>query len=100
MPYRHPSVLANIAAAVDVISSGRLNRARRRLEPGGIRRLGIELPPFRERFDRFDEGLRGDHRAADRGPQFSFSGRHFTLTDAYCEPKGVQGTPPADHDRR
>jgi F420-dependent oxidoreductase-like protein len=90
MPDRHPAVLANMAATVDVISGGRLE-----LGVGAgwnqdeADAYGIELPPLRERFDRFDEGCEILIGLLTQ-PQFSFSGRHFTLTDAYCEPKGVQ----------
>src|SRR6266566_4227554 len=57
-PYRHPSVLANMAATVDIITGGRLELG---LGAGWNQEecdaLGIDLPPLRERFDRFDEGV-------------------------------------------
>ncbi len=90
MPYRHPSVLANMAATVDVISGGRLIIG---LGAGWNQEesdtLGIDLPPLKERFDRFEEGLQvivallTEQRA-------TFAGRHFQLTEAWCEPKPVQ----------
>src|SRR5246127_2408993 len=58
MIYRHPAVLANMAATVDIISAGRLEIG---LGAGWNQMecdaYGIELPPLRERFDRFDEGV-------------------------------------------
>jgi F420-dependent oxidoreductase-like protein len=90
MPYRHPAVLANIAATVDVISGGRLVIG---LGAGWNEEesaaLGIRLPPLRERFDQFEEGVQVivELLSQDRA---TFTGEHFTLTDAWCEPKPVQ----------
>ena len=58
MVYRHPAVLANMAATTDIISGGRLELG----VGAGWNQMecdayGIELPPLRERFDRFDEGV-------------------------------------------
>ena len=58
MIYRHPAVLANMAATTDIISGGRLELGLgagwNQLECDAY---GIELPPLKERFDRFDEGV-------------------------------------------
>src|SRR5687768_12526500 len=88
--YRHPAVLANMAATVDVISNGRLELG---IGAGWNQEecdaYGIELPPLKERFDRFDEacevlvGLLSDTTT-------DFEGRHYRLTAARCEPKPVQ----------
>ena len=92
--YRHPAVLANIAAAVDNISDGRLV-----LGVGAGWQLnehasyGIELGTLTERFDRFDEacavltGLLRDKRT-------TFAGRYFHVTDAPNQPMPVQRTLP------
>src|ERR1043165_6304376 len=56
--YRHPAVLANMAAAPDIISGGRLDLglgAGWNEEECGA--YGIELGSLKERFDRFDEAL-------------------------------------------
>src|SRR6266700_783385 len=90
MVYRHPAVLANMAATVDIISDGRLELG----VGAGWNQLecdayGIGLPPLGERFDRFDEGV-----AAIVGlltqETTTLAGRYVRLTDARCEPKPVQ----------
>ena len=69
--YRHPAVLANMAAALDIISNGRLELgigAGWNEEESGA--YGIELGSIKERFDRFEEACEvlisllqpGDHR--------------------------------------
>lgn len=88
--YRHPAVLANMAATLDIVSGGRLELGLgagwNELECAAY---GIDLPPLGERFDRFDEacqivlGLLRDETT-------DFDGRHYRLTDARCEPKPIQ----------
>lgn len=89
-PYRHPAVLANMAASLDVISGGRLEVG---LGAGWNQEesdaYGIELPPLKERFDRFDEALQVIIGLL-RDPITDFSGQHYRLTAARCEPKPVQ----------
>jgi len=90
MIYRHPAVLANMAATVDIISGGRLELG----VGAGWNQMecdayGIELPPLKERFDRFDEGVEV-MLALLTEPVANFSGTYFKLTEARCEPKPVQ----------
>ena len=89
-PYRHPAVLAKMAATVDVISNGRLEFG---LGAGWneteCQALGIELAPLGERFDRFDEALEVIVGLLTQ-PRYSFAGRHYRLDQAYCEPKPIQ----------
>jgi F420-dependent oxidoreductase-like protein len=90
MIYRHPAVLANMAATVDVISGGRLELG---LGAGWNQQecdaYGIELPPLRQRFDQFDEGVEAIVRLLSQ-PTTDFAGRYVRLADARCEPKPVQ----------
>src|SRR5437868_14104051 len=88
--YRHPAVLANMAASLDVISDGRLELG---LGAGWNQQecdaYGIELPPLPQRFDRFDEGVQAIIGLLSQ-PATTLHGRYVRLTDARCEPKPVQ----------
>jgi F420-dependent oxidoreductase-like protein len=90
MVYRHPAVLANMAATVDIISGGRLELG---LGAGWNQMecdaYGIGLPPLRERFDRFDEGVEAIIGLLSNETT-TLAGRYVRLTDARCEPKPVQ----------
>jgi len=88
--YRHPAVLANMAASLDVISDGRLELG---LGAGWNQQecdaYGIELPPLKERFDRFDEGVEAIVALLTQETT-TLNGKYVRLTDARCEPKPVQ----------
>ena len=84
--YRHPAVLANQVATVDHISGGRVLFG---LGAGWQENehvaYGIELPPVKQRLDRFEEavqivkGLFAEER-------FSFKGQYYELTNAPMNP--------------
>jgi F420-dependent oxidoreductase-like protein len=88
--YRHPAVLANIAAAVDVISGGRLVLG---LGAGWQvnehAAYGIELPDVRTRLDRLEEACR-IVTGLLREQRTTVEGRHYRVTDAPNDPKPVQ----------
>lgn len=92
--YRHPAVVANMAATIDRISGGRLVLG---VGAGWQRneheQYGIELPGVRERLDRFEEAVQVLRGLLTR-ERFSFAGEHYTLVDATCEPKPVQSPLP------
>jgi F420-dependent oxidoreductase-like protein len=88
--YRHPAVLANMAATVDHLSDGRFT-----LGVGAgwqineHQQYGIELPGVKQRLDRFVEALQV-LRGLLREPRTTLDGEYYQLTDALCEPKPVQ----------
>jgi alkanesulfonate monooxygenase SsuD/methylene tetrahydromethanopterin reductase-like flavin-dependent oxidoreductase (luciferase family) len=88
--YRHPAVLASWAATADHISGGRLLLGiGAGWQENEHQQYGIELPPPRERLDRFEEAclvLNG----LLRQERTSLDGRHYQLADACSEPKPVQ----------
>jgi F420-dependent oxidoreductase-like protein len=92
--YRHPAVLANIAAAVDNLSEGRLVLG---LGAGWQinehHAYGIELFGTKERLDRFEEACQVVNGLL-REPRFTFHGRYYDITDAPNDPKPVQARLP------
>src|ERR1700724_3550831 len=86
--YRHPAVLANMAAALDIISNGRLELgigAGWNEEEAGP--YGIELGSIRERFDRFEEACEVLTSLLSNETT-NFDGKFYQLKDARNEPKG------------
>jgi probable F420-dependent oxidoreductase len=88
--YRHPVVLANEAATIDLLSGGRLELG---LGAGWMqadyKKGGFHLDPPSTRIARLDESLTIIKGLMADGP-FSFSGEHYTITDLDGEPKPVQ----------
>jgi F420-dependent oxidoreductase-like protein len=88
--FRHPAVIANIAAAVDNISHGRLV-----LGIGAGWQLnehvayGIELGSFRERLDRFEEAC-AVISSLLRERRTTFVGDYYSVRDAPNQPSPVQ----------
>jgi F420-dependent oxidoreductase-like protein len=88
--YRHPAVLANMAATLDIVSGGRLEigiGAGWNEEESGA--YGIELGSPAERSDRFEEACEVIVSLLTRQTT-DFSGKYYQLTGARCEPKPVQ----------
>jgi F420-dependent oxidoreductase-like protein len=88
--YRHPAVLANMAATLDVISNGRLELgigAGWNEEESGA--YGIELGSIRDRSDRFDEACQVIVGLLTQETT-DFDGRFYHLKAARNEPKGPQ----------
>ena len=90
MSFRHPALLARMAAAVDLLSNGRLvvgvgagwNEAEHQA-------FGIGLPPLKERFDRLEEGI-AVIRALWTGGPVDLDGRYYPLSGAASYPRPLQ----------
>ena len=88
--YRHPAVVANMAATIDHVSGGRLElgmgAAWYELEHD---QYGIPFPRIGVRMDMLDEAC---HILRSLWTQESttFEGKHYQLKDAHMEPKPVQ----------
>jgi alkanesulfonate monooxygenase SsuD/methylene tetrahydromethanopterin reductase-like flavin-dependent oxidoreductase (luciferase family) len=88
--YRHPAVLANMAATVDHVSGGRFTLGvGAGWQVNEHEQYGIELPPVKQRLDRFVEALQV-LQGLLRQPRTTIDGEYYQLTDAVCEPKPVQ----------
>lgn len=90
LPYRHPAVIANMAASLDLVSEGRLELG---LGAGWndeeADAYGIDLLPLKQRFDKFDEGVEVVARLLENETT-SFDGTYYSLAEARCSPKGPQ----------
>ena len=88
--YKHPVVLANEAATLDVLSEGRLELG---LGAGWMtedyERAGFPLESARTRIERLDESLTVVTGLMAEGP-FSFRGEHYVIDGLDGEPKPVQ----------
>ena len=88
--YRHPYVLAKMAATVDHVSGGRLvlgiGAAWQENEHVAY---GVAFPPLRERLALLDESCAA-LRSLFENASTTLAGRHVALRDAVLEPKPVQ----------
>src|SRR5580692_5985671 len=88
--YRHPAVLAKIAAAVDQVSHGRLTLGiGAGWQENEHAAYGLALGTIRERMDRFEEAVQV-LRSLLSQPRTTFAGEYFQLQDAPCQPGPVQ----------
>ena len=96
-PFRHPAVLAKMAATLDVISGGRLELGIGwGSVPDELRAFGIGTATSHERAARLSESLQIlDHMFA--GEPFDFAGEHYTMTGAIGRPRPVQRPRPPIH---
>ncbi len=92
--YRHPAVLANMAATIDHISGGRLVMG---LGAGWQENehtaYGIEFGTVGERLRKLEEACQIVKGLFEQS-RTTFAGRYYTLQDAPMEPKPVQARVP------
>jgi F420-dependent oxidoreductase-like protein len=96
LSFRHPTLTARMASAVDDLSGGRLVLG---LGAGWQERehthFGLNLLDTKERFCRFEEGLEVITRLLKSDQPVSFQGKYFNLKDAILLPRPVRiGGPP------
>jgi F420-dependent oxidoreductase-like protein len=88
--FRHPGLLAKMAASLDVISDGRLDLG---LGTGSVPeefgKFGIPLPSFRERTEQLDEAVQ-ILKSLFVEDETTFTGKHYQLKGAPLRPKPVQ----------
>ena len=85
--YRHPAVLTNQVATVDHISGGRvLFGIGAGWQENEHTAYGIELPPVKQRLDRFEEAVQVV-KGLLTNDRFSFDGEYYKLTNALVNPK-------------
>jgi F420-dependent oxidoreductase-like protein len=92
--YRHPAVLAKMAATLDHASRGRfvlgMGAGWHQQE---YQAYGLPFPPIGRRLKELDEALAIVRRMWTEEPATYF-GEHFHIEDAYCRPRPVQSPHP------
>src|ERR671923_1199904 len=97
--YRHPSVLAKIAATLDVLSKGRLfmgigaSYYEEESSAYGITNSG-SFPSNQERLLRLEEAIQIIRKMWTEEPTASFNGKYYQIRNAYCNPKPIQKPSP------
>lgn len=93
MTFRHPAEVAKMAAAVSVLSGGRLDLG---LGAGWFKgeheMYGYDFPPYLTRLEMLDEGA-SVIKALWSGQPTSFAGKHYQLKAAESYPLPSEGTP-------
>ncbi|HKJ25710.1 MAG TPA: TIGR03560 family F420-dependent LLM class oxidoreductase [Myxococcota bacterium] len=88
--YRHPAVLAKMAATLDELSSGRFELGLGAAwQENEHRAYGIAFGSVGERLDRLEEACEVIRGLFGGGP-VSFAGRHYRLDGAVLSPRPVQ----------
>jgi F420-dependent oxidoreductase-like protein len=89
--YRYPSVLAKVAATLDVLSKGRLFMG---IGAGWNEQeslaYGISFPSTQERMLMLEEAIQVIRKMWTEEPNASFNGNYYQIRNAYCNPKPIQ----------
>jgi alkanesulfonate monooxygenase SsuD/methylene tetrahydromethanopterin reductase-like flavin-dependent oxidoreductase (luciferase family) len=92
--YRNPAILAKMGATLDVVTGGRLDLG---IGAGWFeaetRAYGMPFPSTGERLSHLDEAIQVIRKLWTQDYS-DFDGRHYTLTQARCEPKPIQKPTP------
>jgi F420-dependent oxidoreductase-like protein len=89
-PYRNPALLAKMCTTLDVISHGRsLVGLGAAWHEGEFRAYGWPFLPVRQRMEQLEETVQIVDRMMTQRPA-SFSGKHYTISNAYNDPPPVQ----------
>ena len=90
VPYRNPALLAKTCATLDVLSHGRtivgLGAAWHQPE---FTAYGWAFPSTKQRMEMLEEAVQVVDRMLTQRPA-SFAGKHYTVTEAYNDPRPVQ----------
>lgn len=93
--FRHPSVLAKMAATLDVISGGRLEFGiGSGWHEGEHSAYGLPFPKSKVRAEMLREAVEIIRRMWIKEKP-SFEGKHYQIRDAICEPKPLQKPHPS-----
>jgi len=88
--HRNPALLAKAAATLDVLSGGRLELGiGAGVQEAEHKAYGFGFPEFAVRAEMLDEALEVMTRLWTQ-PKATYTGKHYSLKDAVCEPKPQQ----------
>jgi F420-dependent oxidoreductase-like protein len=88
--FRNPALLAKMAATVDGISGGRLEfGVGSGIQPEEHQAYGLSFPGVKVRTERMKEAVE-IIKSMWTKENTSYAGKHYKVTNAFCEPKPVQ----------
>lgn len=91
--FRHPAMIAQYAASIDVLSAGRLILG---MGTGWQDRehkaFGIHFPAIKERYERLTDGLEIASQLLNSDEPVTYAGKHFSLEEAQILMKNPNGT--------